>query len=544
MFERCHPTRHWVPGEKLRTQTRISLRTCVGYCAWSGSPTQLADKDPKYLYGGEVDKWTKQASEEADSLDLFLERGAEIPDRKAIIESTPQITGRSRVEHHLLTGWNCRWQCPCPKCGKYQPLIFGEGDRETGGVIFDKLNGELDAHTAGETARYMCMHCLFEIDEDQRRPMIRKGVWVPEGQSADRRGRIRGTMKNPGPKASFQLSRLYAPTFSFGRMARAFVTFHQKGVMHNWLNSWIGETWAPVRTEEDWEVVAERMGLEYSLGTVPKEAIFLTAAVDVQVDHFVYGVIAWDSNQRGWLVNYGTCNTWSQVKEVIETEYPHADDGPNVRSMMTLVDAKDGNRQDEVIDFCRSVNRDSGPFVWPCYGAKAGAMGMVPYRRNILESDNTMGKKIRNQSAAFGVVTVNTNYWQQWIHNCLYKRDPQKAESRSLAVPMSSVDDQDLFEQLMNEIPDTRKDMTNHDSYIWIKVNDGIPVDFRDVFRYCRCAAEVYTRGRWARIHHQRNIPKPTPTAPKKSAEKPSTKKPRFRKPKVRQFGTRHYGRR
>lgn len=543
MFARCVPTRNWVPPKSRQIQTRINLTTCQGYCAWSGSPTQLADKDPKYLHAGEVDKWNKQASDEADSLDLFLERGIEIPDRKVLIESTPQITGRSRVEQHLLTGWNSRFHVPCPRCGRFQQLVFGDGDRTKGGIIFDKLNGKLDANTAYATARYQCAFCLKEIHEDHRRSIIQKGVWVPEGQYALKTGRIVGEMKNPGAHASYQLSRIYAPTFSFASCARAFVGFHQKGALQNWLNSWMGWTWQPVMSADAWEVVAARMAMDYEIGTVPDRGCFLVAAVDVQIDHWVYMVAAFGPHQDGYVVDYGVCHSWKEVSDVLEREYPHADGGEKCRIGITLIDAKDGNRQDEVIDYCRGVNKPSGPFVWPCYGAKAGAMGMQPYKRNFLEADNKMGKQVTRQNAAgFCVVTVNTNYWQQWMHNALYHRNP--GEPRSLGVPLRSKTDADLFEQWTNELPDTKKDMTNHESYIWVVVSESIPVDFRDTARYCRCAAEVYTRSNWERVYRNQERTQAAPSSPNKApAPAPARSRMPKRKNWVRQHRNRHYGR-
>lgn len=542
MFERCVPTRHWVPPESRRIQKRINLNNCTGYCAWSGSPTQLADKDPKYLHGGEIDKWDKKRREEADSLDLFLERGIEIPDRKAILESTPQITNRSRVEKHLTAGWNCRFQVPCPHCKRFQEIVFGDGDPQRGGVIFDKKDGHLDAMTALKTARYRCAHCHRDIDEDRRRWMIQRGIWVPEGQYCTKAGRLVGEMKNPGPRASFQLARLYAPTFTFGMHAEAFVNFHKRGETQNWLNSWMGLTWQPVMSTDEWQTVATRMSQPYSLGTVPKGGAFLVAAVDVQVDHWIFMVMAFGPDQAAWIVDYGTAYSWLELRKVLSRAYPHEDGGEPLPVMMTLCDAKDGNRQDEVIDFCRSVNRESGPYVWPCYGAKAGVMGLMPYRRNLLETGNKLGKTIHRQNAAaFCVVTVNTNYWQQWIHNALYHRKP--GEARSMSIPRSSETDQELFEQLTNELPDTRLDMTNHENYVWTVVNETIRVDFRDTARYCRCAAEVYTRGNWERVHRHGGATTITAPTPAPAANDRQARSRRTKPEWIRKHRNRHYGR-
>jgi hypothetical protein len=133
------------------------------------------------------------------------------------------------------------------------------------------------------------------------------------------------------------------------------------------------------------------------------------------------------------------------------------------------------------------------------------------YRKNIQDDDNDdvrrkkpKRKRGRNRHTEFGWVTVNTNYWQQWIHNCLYRRKP--GTRLSIAIPEACAKDQDLIEQLMNEYPDLgiSQASPNDNKITWKVVNEETPWDFRDCFRYARCAAEVYLRGNWARIPKQR----------------------------------------
>jgi hypothetical protein len=234
--------------------------------------------------------------------------------------------------------------------------------------------------------------------------------------------------------------------------------------------------------------------------------------------------VAWDNDARGFIVDYGTVQTWDEVKAVISTEY----DGPGgeiFRPMMTLIDAKDGNRQDEVIEFCRGVNKDRGPYVWPSEGAKAGSMGLVPYRRTVLDSQNRRKGNPRVESSAFCIVKVNTNYFQQWIHNCLYSRD--QSDSQCLLFPKQAKRDEELFAQLMNELPDTRRDATNHESFLWVVVFESVPVDFRDCARYNRCAAEVYTKSRWARVPKKPRVVKSDGAGDHRQKTKPKKQKSR-----------------
>ncbi|MCG8431927.1 MAG: phage terminase large subunit family protein, partial [Candidatus Omnitrophica bacterium] len=272
VLENMPPTRTLIPRPSDRVAARIDLATCKVYCAWAGSTTSLADKDPRYKHAGEIDKWSKRLSEEADPFQLFMERGKEIPNRKELVESTPSITHRSRIERELINGWNCRFHVPCPKCGKYNQLIMGKGP-STGGIIFDKdEDGRINPSTAAETARYMCPDCGKEWGDEHRRRQIRKGRWCPEGCVVWRNGRVRGAMANPGPYASFQLSRLYAPTFNFGDIARDFAeALLDKDLMQNFVNSTLAETYLPKQNKKTWEEIGERLCDESPKDVVPAD---------------------------------------------------------------------------------------------------------------------------------------------------------------------------------------------------------------------------------------------------------------------------------
>ncbi len=510
MFEKCILTRNWVPPKSRRLQTRIDLSQLTIYCAWSGSSSTLADKDPRISHAGEVDKWDKSKSLESDSLKLFLERGIEIPDRKRIIESTPSIEGKSNINFWLMKGWNSRWHVPCPHCSQHQELVIGDG-KTPGGIVFDKdPNGKLNADIAFRTARYQCCKCKKFIEEDERRKVIRKGVWCPEGQYVSKTGKVHGKMTRPGSIASFQISRIYAPTFSFGDIAREFVECllaQDRGndePMRNFYNSWLGLTWTPRRLETTWEVLGPRLtSLGYRMGTIPAGCAFTTMGIDVQVDHYVWVKVAWTYQQTGYLYEYGTSfNDDDMIREIRQPGQMQRDkEVIDMIPQMTLIDARDGNRHDEVIEFCRKVNCPrGGPYVWPSMGTKTSVMNGHSFKRNeVTGPEGLKAKRAKRRSAGFYWISVNTNYFQQWIQNCLVKRNP--GQPYSLALPVEARDDQDFLGQLLNEQSEKKTDSTGHtDPGQWIVVDETIPWDFRDATRYARCGAEVFTNGNWNRI--------------------------------------------
>jgi phage terminase large subunit GpA-like protein len=537
MLERCRKTRDLIPPEGDRTQLRIDLASAIVYGAWAGSPTSLADKAPKYKHGGEVDKWTKQRSDEADPLDLFLERGIEIPDRKTLVESTPSIEGASRVERHLLTGWNARFLVPCPKCKHFIELISGD---EQAGIVFDKLpDGKADERLAKTTARYRCQLCRKEWGDEHRREVVQAGKWVPEGQSIDKRGRISGTMAGSFENASFQLSRIYAPTFTFGDIAGEIARcLNQPERWHNFNNSWMGRTYRRRRATKEWFEVGDRLVQPYQKGTVPAGGIFLTAGVDVQADHYVFVIAAWGHEAAGWVVDYGIANTEAELLSVLRGRFKHLDGGPNAAVHLSLIDAGEGARQDEIIDFCRRINHPKGPWVWPSKGSSGPITGGRTYRDSDLDELSTRRTKSKRKNVVgLKHIMVNTPFFQSWVQAALHYRLPNSP--KSIALPQEAQKDEDFLRQLVNEKPEDSTDTTGHAITKWVVVDESCPWDFRDALRYARCAAEIFTRGAWQRVSKMRTIstqkpeaaqdPPPQPDRPR--LEQEATKQPKNVKP-------------
>jgi phage terminase large subunit GpA-like protein len=549
IFEKCVETRHWVPpGHRRGRGHTLKLQHCTTYGAWSGSPTTLGDLDPRYLLAFEISKFTKNASEEADPFELLLERGAEIPDRRFFAESTPTIKGKCRIDRYVSSSTDSRWWCPCPNCDAYQPLILGDREaKKSGGLIWDKdSDGKSQPGIAYKTARYICRHCHKEISEEERLPMIRRGLMVAKGQRATKKGRVIGTPYYSGPDFSFSLSRLYGPTFTFGRYARSFVEAHQDPNderIRAWLNNWAGEVWTPVQQQKEWEELAEDVCVpEFKAGVIPEGCMFLTVGVDVQVDHWVYVVIAWNHQQQGHVVEWGVQDSWSRLKDnVLRRAYEHADGGPPMFPIMTLIDARDGNRTDEVEDFCKSVNKDSGPWVFSSMGAKPGAMGGKPFRATPVEDKGVAARKrTSRRRLGFCRVIVNTNYYQVWIQNCIDRRKP--SDPNSLSFPIEAKSDQDLFAQILNEAPDWQIGKLGDETCMFVRVSMVIPVDFRDSLRYARCGADVYTNLNWNRISKGRALTnaKTIPAAAKQAKPEPEPDKKSFiRKTKSGIFGKR-----
>lgn len=520
--------RQLCPAPHKQGSLEMRLVTSTIYAGWSGSTTSLADKDPRYKWGYEVDKWDRSSSNEADSLSLFRERGIEDVDRKEILESTPDLAATSRVNRGLLASDNRRFHIPCPLCGAGTQLIRGEPDtiERTGGVLWDKPNGGANVFTtAYETARYLCPHCKREWGEKHRRAAIRKGKWVPEGCKLED-GKVTGEPLYRGPDAGFQLGRLYASQFTFGDHARHWMQVHcGMEDEQDHINSWDGETWSRLASDQSWEQLGDKLAIpDHALGMVPAECSFLTMGVDVQIDRWVYVVAGWSTvtldvsstgrrtaAPRGYVIEYGNAWSWSELRDLIDKTYNHEDGKAPLQIMQTLVDARDGNRKDEIVDHCRALNGvRGGQFVWPCMGTHAGYMSGKALRVDVIGSDN---KTELGTARGFGMVMLSSKAWQAWMQRCIDRRKPERAHS--LALPREAAGDQDYLEQLLNVAENEKGEFE--------KVDEAKPVDFRDATRYSRCAAETYVDANWAPVPEARTWTAPPAKTPKSPERPPSS---------------------
>ena len=557
MLDRCVKTRKLTPQNKRdRIQHRLDLLTMKMYGAWAGSPSTLADLDPVYKHGGEIDKWTKDKSSEADPFELYTERGLEIPTRKSVFESTPQVEHESRIEGLLKTGWNCRFKIPCPKCKTLIQLITGEHSHDhrrsvPGGVWFPRHKGqsEINIEEAEKLAKYECQECGKRWGDESRRQAIQKGIWLPENYEGTptKKDFERGIVFGDGENASFQLGRLYAPTFRFGDHAKRIAEcINGTKSWQNYYNSWAGETYRRRKTVLSWSIVGERLTMDYAFASVPKECIFLTTGVDVQGDRFDYVTIAWAFGGAGYIVAFDSVFSVRDLREVIFHKYEHLDGGPNIQPVMTLLDSGEGERQDEVIDLAMSFNSHycknsenkeqfenyskAAPWVYPCKGSSGNIKGGWPYdKKPFSEMDDRKNKHDKRDIPGFEHVTVNTPVTQSWINQALFYKLP--GQKKSLALPAGSIDDEDFLKQIVNEKIEDRIKTSGHKVPQWVVVDETVPVDFRDAVRYAGTAGNVFVRNSWNRIAKSRTVKRPpraNPVPKKKAKSKPKSKEKRY----------------
>ena len=469
-------------AEHRRSKLDVRLRACRIFVGWSGSETSLADVGCAVGVGNEIDKWDGTASDEADSLALFLNRFKGFTNHKVILESTPTITGKSRIEHWMKRSNQHTRFVPCPLCGDYQRLVKGVEDIP-GGIKWERdSDGESDADVAFKTAYYECAKCRGRIENHHRVPMLRLGVWCPQGCAVNRGGRIVGEPTNPGSDVvGFgPLPSWYALTETWGSFARAWIRAKRRPRdLQDVVNSYLAETWAPKKSKSVAEIVGQRITGPTPRGFVPVGAEFLTVTIDRQAadeGFVVFVVLAHGDEDRVWLVQWGTAKKLADLwNPVCRAVFPHADGTAGMTPVMTMVDS--GWNTKDTYEFCKLH-----PGVIPCKGSSTD-LGGLPYRIVNLQAGET--SKTRQM-----LMHVGTDFWETDVQIRL--DDRLAGEPGSLTLASEARTDVDLLKQLCNGDLKDAIDSRGNAKMCWVKKEEAQPNDYRDCVRYGLCLGRAW----------------------------------------------------
>ena len=181
------------------TQTTPRCTRCfangAGHITFTGaiSPSGLAMRPIRYALLDEVDRYPASAGTEGDPVSLAIQRTAEFAhNKKIVMASTPTIKGISRIELAWRESDQRDYFVPCPKCGHFQVLVFGDG---TGpGLVWPEGKPE--------EAMYRCAGCRELIPHHQKAWMVERGEYRAQNPSS--------------PIPGFRLSQLISPKKSWG----------------------------------------------------------------------------------------------------------------------------------------------------------------------------------------------------------------------------------------------------------------------------------------------------------------------------------------
>lgn len=477
--------------EKAQKATMVRFKDCSMPAAWARSPATLGDLSAAFGHANEIPKWEHAStSKEAHPLELFGDRFKDLYHiSKALYEGTPTIKHRCPIEEMRLGGWDCSFMVPCALCGKYQKLVNGDG--KGAGIQYEKTaEGRSNKELARRSAHYQCQYCSGKIETCHRNWMMRRGVWCPAGCDVVDRAAlditeawlscgelwgwkgwnvapwVSGTPINDGPRASYQLSSLYALSLDWGDVAAKFVQSKPVAAkLRNYVNQWLAETWETAKRTGTWDDIHKRIGTDLPRGMCPDWTEVVSIGVDRQEDFFVFVVVAANKERRLHVLDWGLIDTERDLVGLLETKFAvSAQDKTHVARFM-LVDS--GHKTSEIYSICRKNRR-----MLPSKGASISVGGFYSIKK-LGEKSSHPGQK---------VVFLDSDSTQDWVDRALYVSEVGK--ENSLTMFATTDDDAETFiSQLMNEQIEYVTNVTNHSKGRWVRINEHLPNDARDCLR-------------------------------------------------------------
>jgi len=327
--------------EKVSDKTRNSGNTILhkefpgGHITIVGanSPSGLRSRPIRILLADEIDGYPATAGKDGDPLLLASKRLTTFWNKKEVFISTPTVKGASRIEIEFENSTQEIWNVPCPACGEYQPLEWGQ-------VHFDKNNlDEID---------YVCEKCGTVSNEIEWKEQFIKGKFYPRFPERAVRG--------------FYLNSLASLFVEWREIVEKFLVANEEKKKGNiemlkaWTNTEMAQTWE----EEGYEISDDDLYMrreKYNC-EVPNGVLVLTAGIDTQDDRFEIEVVGWGAEYENWGIKYQIIygdlkqqDVWDSLDAFLNQTFTRAD-GSKLKIVRACMDAG-GHFFNQVCKFCK-----------------------------------------------------------------------------------------------------------------------------------------------------------------------------------------------
>jgi len=357
---------------------------------------------------------------EGNWLDVSYARTAAWGQRKKIYDfSTPTTDAESLIKQQYEAGDQRKFEVPCPYCGAYQVLEWGN-DKTNYGIKAVRKDGRLIE------VYYMCKHCQEPIKNHHKTAMLGAGNWLPTSQSKSdlyRSYHISSLYSPAGMMSWFELQELYDDAQNNVDGMRSFV------------NLYLGLPFKELGARPKLDKVIELRG-SYKAGTVPLGVLFLTVGIDVQAGskrdpnngpRLEMEVCGHGAGYRTWSIIYrrfegevdepesgawAELNEWASENNGDNFKFKR-DDGMVFTPSILFIDSGDGNLTDVVYRFCGS---------WVSTYPSKGFGDLTTRKKE--EGDKRRPSNFRRYRAAkigeaSTLYEISTNYYKTHCYNNL-----------------------------------------------------------------------------------------------------------------------------
>ena len=437
----------------------------------ANSPSKLASRPVRYIFYDETDKFPAYSGNEGSPTELASERAKNFHNRKEVEASSPTYTDGHIWRAFQAADVRKAYFVPCPHCGKMQMLSLPQ-IKWPAELNEPEHKHERESSVLGESW-YECPFCHDRIYDMDKATMLAGGEWQPVdvGEKDRKLSPAKVTASRPRHIA-YTLSSLYSPWLTFGQVAQKFLsTKADQPKFMNFVNGWLAEPWEAEATKLRSDIVFERQAAHLR-GSIPEKSLLLTCGIDVQMDHFWWVVRAWGAHMTSWLVDYGRCETWADLDDVLDHEYTSTKGEP---VLINIAFMDSGDRTDEVYQYC-ATRMD---VVYPCKGASV-QMPRAPY------SESRVDKNGYDELRLF---IIDTHYYKSFIAGRLNKKNDEPG-----AFMVFRDEDggwlRQYAEQLCSEHLVKEQDKKGRVKDVWKPVVSGAPNHLLDCEVYAAAAAE------------------------------------------------------
>ena len=445
----------------------------------ANSPASLSQVSINRQVQDDLAKWDMNSAGDPENQADSRSQGREFA--KIFKISTPMVVPGCRITSSFEAGSQEYPYVPCPHCGFMQVLEW------------ENMLQNLDEDHP-ERAHFTCQgpDCGCAIQDHHRAEIIPLVEWRASNPKQKRYHR------------SFYLWSAYSPLQSFERIARAWLA--AKGdppKEQTFWNDVVGKAYRVLGESPPWEDLRDRASeSDYVHGTIPAGYPLLTCGVDCQGDRVEWQVVAWGTNRRRAVVEYGvfnghisdeTCQT--KLNGLLKQGFRNA----YGRKIEIDLLAIDGNAYTEdVWDWARKHPAGRVIMVRGVHPESAPLLAQVKKERN------RRGKLVRYSKRFFNFAS---SVLKMALYRNLKKDDPE--ERGFVALPKGLEDE--YFRQLTSESRKAQKAKSGFTRYLWVKdpsqANEGLDTHLQAEAAATRLGVRSLPDTEWDKLMAARECP-------------------------------------
>lgn len=443
----------------------------------ANSPASLSQVSMNRQVQDDLAKWEMNSAGDPETQADSRSNGREFA--KIFKVSTPMVLPGCRISANFDAGSQEEPYVPCPQC-KHMHVLEWES-------MLQALDEE---HP--ENAHFVCPECGFPIEDHHRSDMVPHVEWRAKNPKLKRYHR------------SFDLWSALSPLQSFERIARSWIA--AKGdppKEQTFWNDVVGKPYRVLGESPPWEDLRDRASeADYAHGNIPAGYPLVTCGVDCQGDRVEWQVVAWGTNKRRAIVEYGVfpghisdekcqANLNGLLKQGFRNAY-----GRKVEIDLLAID---GNAYTEdVWDWARKHPAGRVIMVRGVHPEGAPLLAQVKKERN------RRGKLVRYSKRFFNFAS---SVLKMSLYRNLKKDDP---EERGFVALPKGLDDE-FYRQLTAESRKAQKAKSGFTRYLWVKDpnqdNEGLDTHLQAEAAATRLGVRSLPDSEWDRLLAERECP-------------------------------------